>query len=123
MYIIQVRLAYTPRKCALLKDSGALVVIETDHNADKAVAKHFKMTSVSEAAAPDGADNEGEGLSPYQSFGVQRAGEGKWASCIRVHSRARARTHTHTQTPQTKYRIYVYICIYLCVCVHIYMRS
>ena len=70
-----VRLAYTPRKCALLKDAGALVVIETDHNADKAVAKQFKMTSVPEAAIPEPADSEGEGLTPYQSFGVQRAGE------------------------------------------------
>ena len=80
------RLAYTPRKCALLKDAGALVVIETDHNADKAVAKQFKMTSVPEASIPEPADSEGEGLTPYQSFGVQRAGEvsGCWGLCVWV---------------------------------------
>jgi hypothetical protein len=113
-----VRLAYTPRKCALLKDSGALVLIETDHNAEKAVAKHFKMTNVPEAAAPEVNHSEGEGLSPYQSFGVQRAGEGKWASCIRVHKHTHTRTHTHTHihTPHT-----LTICMYVCVCVCVYV--
>ena len=41
-----VRLAYTPRKSALLRAAGAIVIIETDHNADKAKAKDFKMTDV-----------------------------------------------------------------------------
>ena len=40
------QVAYTPRKCAALKESGSLVVIERDQNADRAVAKEFKMTSV-----------------------------------------------------------------------------
>ena len=82
MYIyiyITVQVAYTPRKCAALKDSGSLVVIERDHNADRAIAKEFKMTSV-----PGSIDAQGQGGMPYSLFGVHRAGEAKCASCIRV---------------------------------------
>jgi hypothetical protein len=77
------RLAYTPRKCAPLLDAGALVIVEADHNAEKGPAKDFKMTAVPGVDPVEG-DLEGEGRMPYQSFGVQRAGEGKWASCVRV---------------------------------------
>ena len=77
------RLAYTPRKSAALRDAGALVLIETDHNTDSSKAKLFGMTAVPGVDTAE-ADAEGEGKTPYQTFGVQRAGEGKWASCVRV---------------------------------------
>lgn len=42
----------------------------------------------------DTVDVEGEGYTPYQSFGVQREGEGKWASCIRVVDTVQQRSAT-----------------------------
>lgn len=50
-----VRLAYTPRKSVLLHQAGAIVVIETDHNANKAKVKDFKMIDVPGALSCVGA--------------------------------------------------------------------
>ena len=75
-------LAFTPRKMALLSDHKCFVVIESDHNTDAAQAERAGSSRLDEEQADE--EEEGDGRMPYQIFGVQRAGAGKWASCIRV---------------------------------------
>jgi len=80
------KLSYTPRRSALIKATNCFVVIETDHNA----APRKRLTPPEEKAAGDGdgmeveEEQDPEVLMPPEIYGVQRAGEGCWASCIRV---------------------------------------
>jgi splicing factor 3B subunit 3 len=76
-----IKLAFTPRKMVLLNDSKCFVLIETDHNVDAAAAQAAGSSALDNANQED---DEEETSVPYQIFGVQRAGLGKWASCIRV---------------------------------------
>jgi splicing factor 3B subunit 3 len=63
----------------LLKNANCFVVIETDHNsevADSVVKAGMEVEGEEEEDAED--------QMPESIYGVLRAGEGKWASCIRV---------------------------------------
>ena len=73
------KLAYTPRKAALLKNANCFVVIETDHNSEVAESVIKAGMQVEGQEDEDEDDEMPEGV-----YGVLRAGEGKWASCIRV---------------------------------------
>ena len=73
------KLAYTPRKAALLKNANCFVVIETDHNSEVAESV-IKAGMQVEGQEEEEEDDE----MPEGVYGVHRAGEGKWASCIRV---------------------------------------
>lgn len=70
------KLTYTPRRSALLKNANCLVVIETDHNTAP-VADLMEGDKMEE-------DEDQAAAMPRGIFGIDRAGAGRWASCIRV---------------------------------------
>eukprot|EP00960_Hanusia_phi_P037491 752990-Hanusia_phi.AAC.6 len=84
------KLSFTPRKSALLKDSGCFVVLETDHNSDMEKAKEARCDVAEDE------EEENENKLPHSIYGEQgatffiadirpqRAGEAKWASRVRV---------------------------------------
>ena len=74
------KLAYTPRRAALLKQANCFVVLETDHNslvADSVIKAGMEVEGREE-------EDEEEEEMPESVYGVHRAGQGRWASCIRV---------------------------------------
>jgi len=75
------KLAFTPRKMVLLNSAKCFVIIESDHNVDAAAAQAAGSTSLEDQEQDEEEDEE---KMAYQIFGVQRAGVGKWASCVRV---------------------------------------
>ena len=72
------KLSYTPRKVALLKGTKNFVVVEGDHNCGQRQLKEG-----ADGMEVDGEEG-GEEEMPDSIYGVQRAGEGMWAGCVRV---------------------------------------
>lgn len=72
------KLSYTPRKACLLKGTKNFVVVEGDHNCGQRQLKE----GVDNMQTDEG--EEGANEMPDSIYGVQRAGDGMWAGCVRV---------------------------------------
>lgn len=82
-----IKLKYTPRRFVFDEPSKAFVIIEADHNVlcDSELQKRLGQRT-------DMSDDDYSILDP-EVFGTPAAGEGKWASCIRLLDPVSAETH------------------------------
>ncbi|XP_062465267.1 splicing factor 3B subunit 3 isoform X2 [Pezoporus occidentalis] len=114
-------LQYTPRKFVIHPESNNLIVIETDHNAyteaTKAQRKQQMAEEMVEAAGEDERELAAEMAAaflnenlPESIFGAPKAGNGQWASVIRVMSPIQGNTLDLVQLEQNEAAFSVAVC-------------
>lgn len=106
-------LEYTPRRFLVHNDSGRLVICETDHNAyteeTKTARKSQMADEMREAAGEDEQELANEMAEafineelPEDAFSSPKAGNGMWASHIRVMDPIHGHTITKVPLPQNE---------------------
>ncbi|XP_061231797.1 splicing factor 3B subunit 3 isoform X2 [Neopsephotus bourkii] len=114
-------LQYTPRKFVIHPESNNLIVIETDHNAyteaTKAQRKQQMAEEMVEAAGEDERELAAEMAAaflnenlPESIFGAPKAGNGQWASVIRVMNPIQGNTLDLVQLEQNEAAFSVAVC-------------
>ncbi|KAB1273984.1 Splicing factor 3B subunit 3 [Camelus dromedarius] len=114
-------LQYTPRKFVIHPESNNLIIIETDHNAyteaTKAQRKQQMAEEMVEAAGEDERELAAEMAAaflnenlPESIFGAPKAGNGQWASVIRVMNPIQGNTLDLVQLEQNEAAFSVAVC-------------
>ncbi|PIO38703.1 hypothetical protein AB205_0125620 [Aquarana catesbeiana] len=114
-------LQYTPRKFVIHPESSNLIIIETDHNAyteaTKAQRKQQMAEEMVEAAGEDERELAAEMAAaflnenlPESIFGAPKAGNGQWASVIRVLNPIQGNTLDLVQLEQNEAAFSVTVC-------------
>ncbi|XP_061297172.1 splicing factor 3B subunit 3-like isoform X4 [Pezoporus flaviventris] len=114
-------LQYTPRKFVIHPESNNVIIIETDHNAyteaTKAQRKQQMAEEMVEAAGEDERELAAEMAAaflnenlPESIFGAPKAGNGQWASVIRVMNPIQGNTLDLVQLEQNEAAFSVAVC-------------
>ncbi|XP_007438489.1 splicing factor 3B subunit 3 [Python bivittatus] len=114
-------LQYTPRKFVIHPESSHLIIIETDHNAyteaTKAQRKQQMAEEMVEAAGEDERELAAEMAAaflnenlPESIFGAPKAGNGQWASVVRVMNPIQGNTLDLVQLEQNEAAFSVAVC-------------
>ncbi|XP_031565334.1 splicing factor 3B subunit 3-like [Actinia tenebrosa] len=118
-------LRYTPRKFVIHSPSSSLIIIETDHNAYTDTSKDEKKQQLAEERVEMAGDEEKEMAAQMaaeflnedlseQQFGSPKAGNGMWASVMRVLDPIKGETMDLVQLEQNEAVISVCVLSFSC---------
>ncbi|KAL7978794.1 hypothetical protein Chor_013283 [Crotalus horridus] len=114
-------LQYTPRKFVIHPESSNLIIIETDHNAYTEATKAQRKQQMAEEMVEAAGDDERELAAemaaaflnenlPESIFGAPKAGNGQWASVVRVMNPIQGNTLDLVQLEQNEAAFSVAVC-------------